>query len=474
MDEVHARLDLQLDYPPTLQGSIGFVANPPRPVPTVSIRGRGQSEIIPGLTRTFEVTLSPTNDLSPDSFLQPDGTYTLAVNAGLYSISVSTLDPDIPPATTQVTTAARSGEISTLNLQLGALDAVGPVHCRVTTPPGASDLEVQAFSDGLNLRPLSQRLRVQSSGDSDLPLSPAVLLNPTFVVQVSPRDASALVPQKIFGPFASSPVPTSLDLPLGDYGQPVTVDGSIVDSNGAPILGATVYIEGPVGGGGTFRSQGVQTDGLGQFSLSTLRSAPNSSSTLWAIPPAQSASGILRSAVVIRGPGTVNGLTCPDKVIASGKVFKSDETPAPGVRVLAVPLRALTGRPLPGSGDQTVTEGDASFSLKLDPAIYRLDFIPGGQLPRTSRFAAVGLDRLPSGRYRPVELPDVFLSKGRRIVGTVTAVTNQVADSAVVAPLTALRFFRLTDDFDGRPSSVLLGEAISDANGNYGVNLPTR
>jgi hypothetical protein len=47
-------------------------------------------------------------------------------------------------------------------------------------------------------------------------------------------------------------------------------------------------------------------------------------------------------------------------------------------------------------------------------------------------------------------------------------------DSARPAPFTSLRFFRLINDLDGRPSSVLLAETVSDARGTYSVSLPSR
>ncbi len=187
----------------------------------------------------------------------------------------------------------------------------------------------------------------------------------------------------------------------------------------------------------------------------------------------------MRSSVPIRGTTTALGnIACPDKVIAQGNVYTNDEANAPGVRVMAVPIQALPcpprSCPLPGAGDQTTTDDTGAFSLKLDPAIYRLDFIPGGQLPRTSRFAAVPADPAPSGGYRPVQIADVFLSKARKITGVVSAVATQEIGIPTIAPLTRLRFFRVTTDVDGRLSSILLAETVTDSTGSYSVYLPTR
>jgi len=269
-------------------------------------------------------------------------------------------------------------------------------------------------------------------------------------------------------------MPLGLDLAMGGYGDPVDVTGTIVDLRGAAVAGATVYIDGPVGGGGTFRSRGVQTDDRGYFSLTTLASASGSTSNFWAIPPAQSGSGILRSSQAIRGNTDLGNIACPEKVIAQGNVYTVDETSAPGVRVMAVPIQQLSTRPLPGAGDQTTTDQNGAYLLKLDPAVYRLDFIPGGQLPRTSRFAAVPADPAPSGGYRVVQVADVFLSKARKITGLVSAVASQEIGTPSIAPLTRLRFFRMTTDVDGRLSSILLADTVTDSTGSYSVYLPTR
>jgi len=475
LDDIPARQDIVASSPGVLQASIQFLdGNPPQAIPynnSIAIRGRGESEIIPGVSRTFEATLAPGRELSAAGSC--GASFCLPVNAGIYSITANTLDPLIPPATTQTRTAVRPGSISAVDFLFGPLtnpqivvQVNGP-----TSPP--TDLAIQAFSDPVASRPLSQR-RPAGPGVS-LQLSPAVLLNSSFVVQVAPLDPLAVVPQKTFGPFPSTTNPAPLNLDMGDFGAPVLVTGRIVDSQGVGLSGATVYVDGRVGGGGTFRSQGVLTDDTGSFSLNTLRSAPDSNSTVWVIPPAQSGSGILRVRRAIEGTGSVSigDLVCPDKVIVQGKIFKSDDSNAPGVRVMAVPIQALNGLPLPGNGDQASTDGESSFSLKLDPATYRLDFIPSDQLPRASRFVAIAADPNPSGGYRPIQLSDFALSKGRRLTGNVFAPPSP-NESVRVAPFTSLRFFRLINDLDGRPSSVLLAETVSDARGAYSVSLPSR
>lgn len=486
LDDIHARLDLQLSFPAVLQGSVRFQeVQPPQVLPytgRISVRGQGESEIIPGVARTFDVALALSQDGSADppfSCSPATGTPTpwcLPVNAGVYSITVNTLDVDRPPATTQTRTTIRPGYISNIDLLLGALTPPYPVSGHITARIDPPNLDLQAFTDPINLRPLSQRVRPGPNGEFTLQLSPSTLLYRSFVVQVSPHDATAPVPQKIFGPYSAIPNPPGLNLDMGNYGDPVIVSGKIIDSRQSGIANATVYVDGRVGGGGTFRSQAVLTDNSGNFSLSTLRSAPDASSTFWALPPAQSSSGILRLLLAIRSaaPMPLGAITCPDKVLVQGRIYNSDDSIAPGVRVVAVPVQALSGLPLPANGGQDVTDAASSYSLKLDPAVYRLDFIPGDQLPRASRFAAVIADPDPSGGFRSVQLDDVALSKGRRITGNVFAVMNQGDDHTQIAPSTSLRFFRLITDLDNKPSSVLLAETVSDARGTYSVSLPSR
>lgn len=478
LDEVRGRQDLQLDFPPLLQGSVTVTAADPARVlgyseNAVVVRGKGVSEIIPGLTRTFEITLPPPSAGNPEAerSLNPDGTFRFAASPGAYSITLSTLDPSIPPGTAQASTTLRSGAIANVDLPMGAVRPGVPMFFNVTDANPA-DLEVQAFSDPTGLRPLSQRVSLSVSWGRGLELSPSVRQSPTFYVRVSPTEPGAFIPQKTFGPFTLNP--PSVQVTIGDYGEPVSVTGTVVDARGTPAAGVTVYTDGAVGGNGTFRSQSAQTDELGKFAITTLRSAPGSTSSLWAIPPARSRCGILRLSVPIGGPTALGGIPCLDKIVAQGNVYNTDEAPVPGAAVVATPVQQLPGKPLPGSGDQTVTDDAGAFSLKLNPAVYQLDFIPAGQLPRTSRFAIVDGQVPSSGGYPLVMIPDVFLSKGRKISGVVYAVPSPGVESASLAPITALRFFRLTTDVNGAQSSVLLAETVSDGTGAYSVVLPTR
>ncbi len=466
IDEVRAHEDLQVPSPAILEGSINTSGpNPPDLTSSgVAIRAQGESELIPGVLRSFESTLH--------ADLQNGSNYSLPVSSGIYSVVANTLDvsPFRPPLFNRVSTTLRSG-----TFRLDLLFATAPtyaVQVQLSVPSPGTEMQIQALSDAVTLRPLSQRVTVPT-GAVTLVLSPTVFQTRSFVVQATPKDPSALVPQKTFPPVVVVDNPPLLSLDMGAYGSPVEVSGTVVTLRGEPIANATVYVEGVVGGGGIFRSPGVLSDSGGNFSLTTLRSAPNGTSTLWAIPPAQSSSGILKTAVAVTAPSAIGVFPCPDKVLVQGSLSKADGSAAPGVRVVAVPVEAVLGKPLPANGGQTATNDDSSFSIKLDPATYRLDFIPGEQLPRVSRFVTVTADADGSGGFKPLQLSDFNLSNGRRITGIVYAFADPSDAQATVAPSASLRFFRLIN-FQGRQSSVLLAETVSDGRGFYRVTLPTR
>lgn len=472
VDGISARLDLHAPGPAILEGSIRFDPPPlelPNSTLLVALRGQGESELIPGVLRSFDSNLLPN---------QPSGSsYSLAANSGRYSVTASVSEAGAPPLFTQASAILRSGRM-TLNLLFAAaptLTVFGHLSPARGEPPEWPEMQVQALSDATTLRPVSQRVPVRSDGEfGPLILSPAVFQTPrSFVIQATPKDPNAFAPQKIFPPV---PVdnPPALNLDMGGYGSAVELSGTILTMRGEPVPNATVYVEGTVGGGGTFRSQSVLTDGDGTFTkLTTLRSAPTGTSTLWVIPPSQSNAGILRTTVAVRAPGPLSAFVCPNKVVIQGNLSRADGSAAPGVRVVAVPIAALPGKPLPASGAQTTTDETSSFTIRLDPATYRLDFIPGEQLPRVSRFVTVTAEPDSSGNFRVLQLSDFTLSKGRRVSGNVYAFADPDAAQATLAPSASVRLFRLVQ-FDGKQSSVLLAETVSDGRGTYNLTLPTR
>jgi hypothetical protein len=329
-----------------------------------------------------------------------------------------------------------------------------------------ADLQVQALDD--TLQPLSQRVPVtRGTGDFLLALPPSAAKLEHVLVQVTPPRGDALVPQKT---FTVDPRPGVTEpLGLGDYGEPVTVQGRVVNRDGQPVANASVYLQGKVGGGGQLRTRSVTTTAEGRFELLSLPSHADTPLTLYAVPPADASAGItLQPTAIPRGGVTLKDVLCPDKVAAEGTLMKPEGLPAAGVRVVAEPVGEVPGWPRPAVGTEAeaATDEDGRYRLRLDPGEYRFDFIPAENLPRVSRFVTV----LPS---TTLVLAPFTLSKGRRINGLVTILEEELAGPTPGIPYASIRFFRVVN-VEGEPTSVLLAETVADSNGNYAATLPTR
>jgi hypothetical protein len=168
--------------------------------------------------------------------------------------------------------------------------------------------------------------------------------------------------------------------------------------------------------------------------------------------------------------GTELNVICHARARVTGTVLRPDGVAAAGVRILAQPVGPVLGLSAPSEGPQVVSDDAGRFELLLDPAQYRLDFVPGEDLPRVSRFVSV--EPVPGpNNPPPLELGAFWLSQGRRISGPVLSV-----DPAALTPLlpyASIRFFRVVN-VNGKPTSQLLAQTVSDANGQYSVTLPTR
>jgi hypothetical protein len=467
---------------------------------SVSLKVKGQSELIPGVVRNYQET-----------FVKPErGTFRLAVGAGRYSVTAEAADSSVPPEAVEVTVAA--GGDTQQAFQFAPTDATialtGRLLKRIDTGSSVPEIpvlnaamDVQAF-DPMSRRPLSQRVPASSgtagsNGDFTLFIAPEAYGLESFVIIASPREPGSLVPSKTF--TITQPVDPDLRLQLGEFGDPLPqMRGLLRTSAGAPVVGASVYLEGPVTGGGVFRSKVVTTDVDGVFKVDLLPSSTDGSYVLTALPPPTSAAGVVQKSVrAISKPGTVaflqvvgasdlerDRVVCPDKFTVIGTLLRpgsSDPTtgtPAIGATVIAravEQLKELGNQPLPMGDTEVLTDESGRFSLELDPGVYQLDFIPGEDLPRTTRLVTVravntaGLDGgMPS---RTIDLKGVELRKGRKVTGTVTAPNlNGELGFAVNA---TVRFFRV-NPVEGNTTSLLLAEAVTDSLGNYTVMLPTK
>jgi hypothetical protein len=461
VENLRPQQNLELFSAATLQGQVRRQTVPSDASTTaysspLSVRATGESLLIPGMVRRYEGTLVPDN-----------GAYQLAVGSGSYTVTLMAADLEVPPQKEQ--RVVDPGSAVGLDFLLPASSAIlhltGTV-VRLGDTPVEADLEVQALDDALS--PLSQRIPVvRATGSFRLALPPSVAKLDHVLVQVTSLRAGTLVPQKI---FTVDPRPgVTPPLELGDYGEPVTVQGRVVDVDGKPVASASVYLQGKVGGGGQFRSATATTSAEGHFEVLSLPSASDTPLTLYAVPPPSAAAGItLKPVAIARSGVTLEDTSCPDKVVAQGTLLRPEGLPAAGVRVLAEPVGAVPGWPRPAVGTEAdaATDEDGSYRLRLDPGEYRFDFIPTENLPHVSRFVTVLAGNT-------LELAAFTLSKGRRINGLVTLPSPERANSPQGAPYTSIRFFRVVN-VEGKPTSVLLSETVSDGTGSYSATLPTR
>lgn len=474
-----AQLDFQVKGPGALAGvlarNVGAVEDPKEQVlytDEVLIRATGESALIPGRARSYEQT-----------FARPErGTWELRVGEGTFTVTATPAEPSVPVAEAKAVTVA-AGSTTTIPFAFASLESTVVLagrllrQVKVGPPPvelavTQTSMEVQVF-DTRQRRALSQRVAVSSGsagskGDFVLSMDPAARLEDRVTVIAMPKDPSALVPSKIFNDVR--PLQEIVSLELGEYGEALPqVGGQIVNSAGQPVAGAVVFLNGTVGGGGVFSSKHVFTDKQGQFAVDLLPSPDGADYTVTVLPPsdvAGAAAGVLVATARASAQAGTSAMlepatfSCPDKLAVTGALDLPNGGRAPSVEVLATPLKPVDGLPLTLESSSVFTDAQGDFALALDPGVYRLDFMPSGDLPRASRVIEV---RRSTGA---VTLQPFPLSLGRRLRGTV-----RYADQTVV-PRASLKLFRVTAGPDGVRTSQLLAEGLADEQGAYTLVVP--
>lgn len=444
----------------------------------VTIRAVGQSVLLPGIKRVAQTRVA-----APEG-----GYYEVRLPSGEFQLTAIADDITVPPVTAeQLVQPASPG--AQLNFVFAAADSSPALTGQLikTTdsslvPPEpvllsadyvngtAPTVELQLIDANTNVA-VSQRFPVSSStGEFSVIVSPQARTQSLLLV-AAPSDPGAPVPTKRFA--LPSPLPQAISLEYGDFGMPGEITGTLVDSSGAPIAAAQVLLEGPVEGGGTFRSKLVNTGDDGTFKLTAIPSKVGENFTLYAVPPRMSraaANHIAITATWENGvftmtPGTV---MLADRPLVKGRVLKSDKvTPAANVSIHAI-VQELSGTSsVPRDEVEGMTDADGNFELPVDPGVWRFEFLAGVDTPLSSRLVTIN----ETGSSQPVQLADVVLSRGQTVSGIVTA-TVTTAAKPTEASYSQLRFFRV-QEFDGVRTSILLGTATADEHGNYKVLLPS-
>ena len=455
----------------------------------VVVRASGTSTLIPGITRIFETR-----------FERPEfGVFTMNVGEGSYSMMATPTDTSVPPVAAERTTVISAEASASVNFTFPAVDGAPALSGRLVRKFDERDepvlvsapytlamepvpqVDLQLF-DASNLQPLSQRFPIgQTTGEFAVNVSPDARTRARLVLVATPREPGVAIPTKRFE--LTTPLPPAVSLAFGDYGNPATVRGKIVDSQGTPVAGAHVVLEGTVVGDGTFRSKVVVTDENGQFSVISLPSRGEGTFKLSVVPPQSSRAAYTQRSVTVISNGTTMKLepadiTLQDRFIVRGSVLLPNGKPAPKVAVRATYQAnkpdALEVRSLPLEPAEVATNDEGRFELRLDPGQWRFEYQPVStaveSLPMASRLVIVEPTIDDKGEAsESLELPAVQLSFGRAVTGTVRGMRS---GDSVKLPFAQLRFFRVTT-IGGKPVSILLSSTIADEDGKYNAVLPS-
>ena len=495
VDSLTASFDVNAQGATSVDGEVQRTVsalNPELYTAPVTIRAAGESALIPGVLRSYQL----------NTVRLETGAYQLFVGAGKFTVTAVAEEKSIP-AVSQRDVLAVPGQSTYVRLDFPATDAMVSIAGilvkkviagtpNVQVPLTQAAVDIQAF-DPVTGRALSQRIPVSSgtaasTGSFVLSLLPEALELDSVSLVATPRESGSLIPTKSF--LISKPLPMYPTLELGEFGDALPqLTGTVVDSMGSPVEGAAVQLEGVIGGGGTFRSAAVTTDAKGIFRVDLLANPDNGSYVVTVQPPPNSLAGILRTSVrtdtkagqvpmlvSTSAPGVPAVLRCPNKIMVSGRLLRPDGiTGAADVPFTATPIGVLDGSLLPLEPTEGVTAADGTYALALDVAKYRIDFTPLENLPRRSRVVEVRAQvDLDSGvGMKALTYNDFSLSNGRTVTGavTVTSSGNSGTASTKAAPNARLRFFRV-GPIQAQQSALLLGETVADELGHYSIVMP--
>jgi len=430
----------------------------------ISVRIFGESAIIPGLHRSFELTQAAQG-----------GSFTMSAASGRYQGTLTTEDPSIPPQ--PITVELQPGAQTELTVTLPAADRLTVIRGQLfgtLLPLYGDTFLIEAFSATQAMQPVPPPPLAQATltnpvnAEFELSLPTAVIeAGEPIRIRATPVSVLGLKPTQTFEVLPDPA--TMLQLQIGPVEIPTTLSGRAVDGLGRPVVNATVYVDALTETGASARSASVRTNADGTFSVQVL-SNPTGGNGIWVVPQARHAAGQAQFFYPLgRDSQSVGDLVLPWRTPTRVTVVSPDELPADNALVVAEPIDALEGGSLPTFRREEVTAADGTIVLWLEPGIYRLDVNPGAPLPRTSRLVAVGSTTVQPGQQPPVgDVSTIRLNRGRTVTGKVVAADGERPLSGVM-----VRFFRVVE-LNRVNTHLLLAEATTDANGLYSVSLPTR
>ncbi len=249
------------------------------------------------------------------------------------------------------------------------------------------------------------------------------------------------------------------DVEIGDIGSPLSVSGRVQGPQG-PVVGAQVNFVGQVGRG-QFRAASL-TDTQGDYTLVLLPGLYQAAVQAPTDKPAglTTLSEPLQIDTAPRGVSLVN-FNAPAKAQLSGTLRDAEGQALAATLIRASRIADIDQDDSSPSARlvsliETRSDSEGYYSMRLDSGLYQLDVIPDANSLRPRRS-----DLLPVGSRDIVRDIDIFAAApfGARVLSM---------DQQQAVPNALLRAFLILDD----QQSLLIGEQLSDENGDFAMVLP--
>jgi hypothetical protein len=437
------------------------------PTPFVTVSGSvqqqqdsGAATAVKGATVTFTSQAPIIADRVQQVSAQADssGAFSLRLPQDRFDVAVRPPPPDPPyqapqafstgTGSTALFSAVLPSESSLVKIQ-GSLSAGGEslAGASVTAVDGAGDL-------------ISSPVLVTSGNNFALSLPPGTS---SYFLQVGP-------PASIDSGSGISPAPGVLSLPnyqlpgstnvVVPLPQVATLSGTVVDSLGTPLANVQVLARSTSAQQFTL-SRTVNTASNGTFSF-VLRAGEYQ---VEAAPPATVGQPAVSPSQRITIAASANNsvlLVCPPQVFHKQRVvLQNGKFAGPGFQVTAT--RADDPLLSTRTAITSATDSNGLFQITGDPGTYRVEITPPPSVAVPRHIAQIDL---PADDNETNLSPFITLDAPLTVLGTVHGTPAGGKDTPLSGA--TVSFFAL----DAAGSSVLLGSAVTDDNGNYTCILP--